>query len=185
MHEYSLKVGINKSKLLKNLLLSLLFVGAGIWILLAKPQTGNPVFNDPVFKYGAAVVCIIFFGLVALWITRRLFSKRPGLVVSNKGIINQSTLSQGNFIGWHEIESFVRTRIRKQDFMLVKLKDPQAYIAKHSKNYRQRMLKHNYETQGTPVSILLSSLDCKANELEEFLNEELNTYGKKSSVQNR
>lgn len=176
MEPYSLEIRVNKTKVLRNLIVCLLFLCIGIWILLAKPQTGNPVFNEPIIKYGAAVLSILFFGFGATWFAGRLRDKRPGLVINDQGIIDRSTLVARDMITWDEIESFERSQVRKQEFILVKLKDPEAYMTRQQGRYKKRLMKYNSEFQGTPVGILLSSLACKANELEEFLNTRLKMY---------
>ena len=55
-----MEIQLSKKKLVKHIIVSLLFMAGGLWMLITQPQTSNPVFNDPLIKNGAAILGILF-----------------------------------------------------------------------------------------------------------------------------
>src|SRR4051812_17673447 len=74
-----IEIAISKKKLIKLLIFAILFMAGGLWMLTAQPQTGNPVFNNPIIKNGAAVLGVLMGIFGTYYFIKKMNDKRPGL----------------------------------------------------------------------------------------------------------
>lgn len=81
------------------------FVAAGIWFLLNPPKINNALFGNPTFILVISIAAILFFGLIAVYIIRKLPDNKPGLIIDQLGITdNSGGLSAGQIL-WTDIEN--------------------------------------------------------------------------------
>src|SRR5450432_223669 len=75
-----IEISINKAKLAKLLIASIIFVLFGLWILIYRPPISDGGFRRPNIKYVAASAGILFFGTAIILFAIKLKDKRPGLI---------------------------------------------------------------------------------------------------------
>ena len=93
-----IEIQLSKTKLLLLLLGALTFVGLGLWFVIAPPTNHHYIRYSQttilIFSYAS----IIFFGLCALIAVRKLADNRPGLIIDDLGLSDNSSGVSGGQI---------------------------------------------------------------------------------------
>lgn len=161
----------NKTKLILNLISSLIFVTLGIWIIAARPDVGNVIFNIPIIKYGAGIASMIFFGFGAVVFIRRLTDKKPALIIDNKGIMDNSTAVAAGLIPWEDITHIYTRQVMNRKFIMIGISNPDTYIDRQSSRFKKRMTRTNLKAYGSPISISANGFKTDFTSLLAILNE--------------
>lgn len=166
-----IKIPISNLKIILVFIGALTFVLLGILILLDTEGLTSAMFRSEILNKSIAVIAIIFFGLIAFTVPRKLFGKKIGLILNEQGIIDYSNLSSIGLIEWKDIQEIRRERYKNSGFLLVYTDKPEKYISKARNKFKRALLKGNNKTYGTPLSITATILKIKLNELERIVNE--------------
>lgn len=152
------------------LTIAIMFVLLGLWMLNldAAEIESHRRYNSPLFVHGAGLATIIFFGAALIAATRKLFDPAPGLVLSEEGLTDNTSLLPAGFVPWSDISGFSIGRIKNQRFLYVLLKDQDAYIDKCGQS-RRALLRANRPIALSPVTITSNSLAIKFDELESIV----------------
>lgn len=167
-----ISIPLSKGKLLLSILGAFAFVAIGFWFVLAPPsRTGSPLESTLLMVLG--VVAILFFGGIAILVIRKLFDSRPGLIIDEQGLLdNSGGLSAGQIL-WQDIENFKVLQIQRQRLILILVKNPQDYIDRQSNGWKRKLMAMNYRQYGTPISISTNGLKISFAELLEMLEQQL------------
>jgi len=178
-HETIIK--LSKTKAILLILGSLAFVGVGIYLVYLDPvQIENHTrFNNPLLVHGIGWVCIVIFGLSGLYHIRKLFDKKPGLILNSTGIIDNSSGIAAGLIPWNDIKGFSIYEVNKQKMLVISLNNPNKYI-EMGNLFKRSLNKANYKMCGSPLSITPNSLQINFDELLEVTNKYFNEYAKKT-----
>jgi hypothetical protein len=123
-----------------------------------------------------SVASILFFGLVAITIFRKFLDQKPGLIINRKGIIdNSSGLSAGTIL-WKDIQEITILQVRNQKFLIVIVLNPQEYIDKMSNSIKRNVMKINYKSYGSPISISANPLQTDFDKLYKLISEKMSYY---------
>jgi len=153
-----LAIELSKSKGILMILGSFGFIAAGYWLFSmdAAAMKGAPV-DDPLFIHGVGIAGMVFFSLTGIVGIRKLFDKKPGLVLNSAGIIDNSSGLAAGFIPWSEITGAEIYEIRRQKMLIIKVRNPEEFIQRG--NVLQRaMVKINSRMCGSPIAITSNTL---------------------------
>jgi hypothetical protein len=176
-----IEIPLSKAKLAKLLIFSLLFLIGGLWMIISNADIDNPVFNNPLVKalasYGATVMGI----LGIYFFTKKLLRKEPGLVISEEGIYDNTSVFRFGLIPWSDISEIYEGAIpapiaSKQYFVTVGLEDPGKYIARESNILKRKLLEANTKGYGSPIHISTNGLKVNHNDLMELVKEYFEKY---------
>jgi hypothetical protein len=175
------EIALSKSKLTKLLIFSILFLFGGLWMIIKEPQTSNSLFNHPVIKAIAAYGSAIMGGIGIYFFSRKLFDNKPGLILSDEGITDNTSIFKFGLIPWSDIvevyEQSVQASVAsKQYFLTVSLSDPEKYISKESNGLKKRMMMINLKSYGSPVHISTNGLKTNHKDLLKIVNEYFESY---------
>ncbi len=167
-----ISIPLSKGKLLLSILGAFAFVAIGFWFVLAPPsRTGSSLESTLLMVLG--LVAILFFGGIAILVIRKLFDSRPGLIIDEQGLNdNSGGLSAGQIL-WQDIENFQALQIQRQRLILVLVNNPQDYIDRQSNGWKRKLMAMNYRQYGTPISISANGLKISFAELLEMLEQRL------------
>lgn len=86
-------IALSKTKLLLLVFGSLAFIIIGLWMVSLETAhiESQRRFNSSLFVHGIGYVSIVFFGLCGIIGLKKLFDKKPGLILSNTGITDNSS----------------------------------------------------------------------------------------------
>ena len=173
-----IEIPLSKKKLTLMVIGSLMFVVLGILFVTNPEKYTSRIMRSPTMIFIAGLASILFFGLCFFFIVKKLGDKSPGLVISDEGILDNSSGVSGGQIKWTEIEDISVIKIARQKLIMLQLKNPQDYIERQTSGFKRKMMKINYKMYGTPLSITSNGLKISFNELLSILMEKLNATRK-------
>jgi hypothetical protein len=174
-------IELSKSKLTKLLIFSVLFLVGGLWMITTNPQISNPVFNNPIVKtlasYGSAIMGL--FGVY--FFARKLFDKKPGLIIDENGIYDNTSAFNFGLIPWNDISQIYERTIQasiasKQRFVTIGLLNPEKYISRETNAIKRKLLAVNAKSYGSPIHISTNGLKINHADLLKILNEAFIKY---------
>lgn len=176
-----IRIPLSKNKIVKLLIFSLIFVAAGLWILIAQPQTSNFIFNNVWLKNIAGGMSTIMGIAGTFYFSRKLADSQPGLVIDNEGFTDNSSAVALGKIYWRDViaveEKAIQASIAsKQYFVTILLKNPETYINRYPDGIRKKMMLMNLKYSGTPVNISANSLKISFTELKQLLQQQFDAF---------
>jgi hypothetical protein len=169
-----LEIPLSKKKLILMVTGSLTFVVLGILFVTNPEKYSSSIMRSPMIIFITGLACILFFGLCFFFIIKKIGDNSPGLVISDEGILDNSSGVSAGQIKWTEIEKISVIKIQRQKLIMIQLKNPQDYIERQRSGFKRKMMKINYKMYGTPLSITSNGLKISFNELLSTLTEKLN-----------
>lgn len=176
MLNYTQQVAIplSKRKLILLFIGSIVFVAAGLWFVINPPNISSPFFDNPTVIFVIGIASALFFGLCAVYLARKLQDNKPGLIIDNIGLTDNSSGVSAGQILWSDIDKITVLEIHQQKLIMLQVKNPQDYINKQTNGFKRKLMQFNFKMYGTPLSITSNSLQIKFDELLKILNERLN-----------
>ena len=160
-----LSIPLSKGKIVLLTLGSVAFVALGFWIWsIADSQTRYP----PEFAKIFSVSGILFFGFCGVYGVVKLFDTKPGLIISQRGVFDNSSAVNAGWIEWEDIYGFEVSQIQLTKFLVIVVEDPSKYL-KGMNPLKKVMMKMNSGMVGSPITISSNSLSCDFAELREIL----------------
>lgn len=175
------EIATSKSKMTKLLLASVVFLAAGLWMIITKPETSNPVFNSPFVK-GLASYGSTLLGLFGIYFfSRKLFDKSPGLIISEEGVYDNTSIFKFGLIPWSDISHVVESSVpvpmaSKQLFITIGLINPGNYIERETNSIKRKLLQANNKNYGSPVHISTNGLKASHSEVIQLLHSYYERY---------
>ena len=176
-------VGLSKKKVFLLIVGSFAFVALGVWMfsLDASSIARNLPRKDPRFVHGVGVAAIAFFGLCGSIGLRKMFDKKPGLVLNSSGITDNSSGVSAGFIPWSEIKGAKILQVGAQKILIIMVEKPEAYVGRG--NILQRAAnKMNFNLYGTPILIASNTLKIGFPELHSLFHQYLQAFGNAGSI---
>ena len=174
--EEQIEIPLSKIKMTLTLMASLVFVCLGIWLLVSPPNIRNPNSGNSTTILIIGFVSVLFFGSVAITIFRKFFDKKPGLIISRKGVTDNSSGVSVGLIPWTDIQEIKVTEVKNQKFLMFIIENPQEYLNKVTNPLKRNTMKMNYKTFGSPISISAKALQTDFDKLEKLLRDKMNEY---------
>ena len=154
-------IKFSKIKTLGLLSISLIFVTFGIWIAFFAPEVSLEFLNNEVFRKSIGFLSILFFGGMAILISKMLFENKWGIKIDENGIYDTSNLFMFGLIPWENINQIVKKRVFTEKIILIEVDNPNEYIDKQ-KNFFFRMgAKMNNKKYGSPIIISANALKIR------------------------
>jgi hypothetical protein len=172
--QQSIEIPLSKNKLTLMLLGSLTFVVLGILFVMNPETFRSPVMGNSTVIYVVGISAILFFSLCFLLMIKKLGDNSSGLIISDKGVMDNSGGVSAGQILWTDIESISVIEIHHQKLIMIHVKNPQRYIDRQTNTFKRGLAKLNLNTYGTPISISANGLKISFAELFKILTERLN-----------
>lgn len=118
-----------------------------------------------------------FFLVGVFFSTKKIFDKKPALIISPEGISNYSNFITSDLIEWADIKRFETQTIKGTVLIIIYVVNTEQVI-QLSSGTKRIFMKMGELFYGTPFSITVNVLDCNLNELMEILNYKLAKYNK-------
>lgn len=172
-------IEFSKGKILLLVIGAAVFVALGMWMYLLDPPwiESQHRFNDPLLTHGIGIVSVVCFGLCGIVGIKKLFERRPGLILSAAGLSDNSSGVSAGLIPWDEIEGFGVFEIQRQKLLVIRLADPKKYIQTGG-IWRRALRAMNFKLCGSPFAISSNALAIKFDDLVSLCNVYRAKYGK-------
>jgi len=175
-------IELSKTKIALAILGTCAFVAIGIWFLsldeaiIRTSSSYRLLFNEPMYARGLGIVAIVVFGALALFFFKKLFDKKPGLVLNNSGIVDNASAVAAGFIPWSEITGYDIFEMPQQKMLIIMVRDPQKYVERGNA-VQQKLNQANFKMCGSPISISANALKINFAELIALFDEYQRKYG--------
>jgi hypothetical protein len=176
------RIVIKKSKLKMALLLlgALGLTAIGVYFAINPHMSSYP----PAAVMAGGILSAAFFGFCAILYVAKLFNAKPGLVIDDTGITDNTSALAAGHIPWESIVGikivdplkdmkWLKRRVvyAKQELILVIVSNPEYYIGKWKNPIMRKAAEANYSLYGSPVAITTTSLQCRLHMLHDVLQE--------------
>lgn len=169
-------IPLSKKKFTLVLFGAVCFVVSGVWLFQnADTVARYPpifIFIEIIFIKIISVVCVIFFGLCGVYAFIKLFDNKPGLVINNDGIIDNSSYTSVGLIRWENI-----TNVNTREFYGVKCLTIEVNNAEEILSKQTGLKKLLFDLHkgyiDSPVQISSTALKCDFQELYNTIKEQL------------
>ena len=152
---------------------SLAFVILGCLFSIEPDRFISPVFQNRELMRIAGIASVVFFGLGAAFIFKKLFDKKVGLIIDEEGITDNSSAISVGLIEWQDIKGIETLQIASTKLLMLQTDQPEKYIGKAKNGFSRRAMKANNKMYGSPLSLNATTLQIKYEELERLVREEL------------
>ena len=152
---------------------SLMFVALGLWLVITPPTEHFHRYN-PITILIAGYASIIFFGLCALMFIRKLPDNKPGLIINDQGLSDNSSGVAGGQILWSDILNISVLKIQRQKFIMLQVKNPEEYINRQASAFKRKMMEMNFKMYGSPLNISSNGLKISFDELHKLVVDNYN-----------
>ncbi|MGZ4035423.1 MAG: STM3941 family protein, partial [Bacteroidia bacterium] len=126
-----------------------------------------------------------FFGGIGCYILKKFFDNLPGLIVSDEGIFDNASGISAGFIPWTDILAMTETTVVNSSFINVIVKNPQDYIDKQKSAFKRKMMKLNYKSYGSVITIQANGLNCTYPKLKALLENSFEEFKSKKNPHER
>ncbi len=164
-----IEIPLNKSKLLIMLIGSLAFVAIGFWFVINPPVIENSFWGNPARLAIAGYAAIVFFGIVAFFLLRKLPDSKPGLIIDETGLTDNSGGLAAGHIAWSDIEDISEMEMHRQRLIMIHVRNPEEYIDRQKNLFKRKGMQMNYKMYGTPISITVNGLKTSFDDLMNIL----------------
>jgi len=169
MNKERIEIKLSKTKGILTFLGSVAFVLVSIWLI---SFADNQHRHSQTFVKVAGYVGLIFFGPCGLYIFYKLFDTKPGLVIDDKGILDNSSAASGHIIKGNRIVGLRIGQVKSTKFILIDLVDPEQFLNEAS-GITKTLMWGTYKMYGTPTSISSSTLNIDFDELYDMIDRRL------------
>lgn len=164
-------IPLSKGKIALLLLGSVGFVVLSLWLW----SVADTQALASLFLRLLAVSGIAFFGLCGIFACIKLFDGRPGLIIDDEGIVDNSSAAAVGRIPWNEITGIRVSEISGHLILTIDVIDPQKYL-KRSHFLVRIMNAGSVSMVGSPINISVNGLNVNFDELEQILTAAFERY---------
>jgi hypothetical protein len=168
----TIEIRLSKRKIFFLLIGSLCFVLIGSLAVIKPEKLISFLFRSADIIRIIGVFAICFFGITLVFIIK-LLDNKPGLIINEYGITDNTNSTSFGLIEWNDIISIEKKQVMSTKFLLLHTNNPEKYISRVNNFILKRAVKMNFKTYGTPISIASNSLKINFEELECLLKKEL------------
>ncbi len=165
----TVEIQLSKSKLTLMLLGCFVFIGIGICFIINPSKYESFIMRSSAIIFISGLLGIIFFGIVGLFIFKKIGDKSRGLIISDEGITENAMYVSAGFIPWNDIIKIDSIKIVNQMFISIIVRNPNEYIEKQKSAFKRKIMQENYKKFGTPIGISTNGLKTNHNELQALL----------------
>lgn len=119
-------------------------------------------------------ILISLIGIIA--IIKKMFDKKPAIIIGADGIIDNTKKYSLGVIEWEDISQINLIRVGVLKILLIHVHSNEKYLERINKNktiHKALDPREDYKVYGTPFAILSSVIKISLTDLETLLNAEL------------
>jgi hypothetical protein len=151
-------------------------VGIGAWMLgMSDVTASHSLYRSPLLVHGAGLVLIILAGLCVIVAARKLCDPRPGLRLTEAGLIDNSNGVSVGFVPWTDITGIKPHKIGSPRFLIVQVAVPEKYISQGSAVQRW-LNRKTFNMCGSPIAISSNTLEMDFEDLTRLFNYYFSKY---------
>lgn len=175
-HNDRIEIPYSKRFLWMSFFASICFIVLAVSFVIEPPKSSNYFFRK--FELTAVIswIAIVFFGTIAVFSVRKIMSNKPGLIISQVGIDDNSGGRALGLIPWSDIEEINVMEVRQQKFMVLILNNPDEHINNTTNFFKKSAMKSKWKTYGSPLTISATGLQMEFSDLYALLVDKMLEY---------
>ncbi len=177
-----IEIPVSKVKTALPLIILLTLLISGLYATQYPEQlvTKTSKYNSPdsIRTIGFIAAGIGFFLMIL--VGRKLFSKKPGLIIDENGITDISNATYPELVEWNDITGVKKVKNGPIKSVVVMVDKPEKYINKGKKVMRPHMSKA-FKFHGSPILIAPSRLKIKYDDLVDLITTEFEKMNRATS----
>lgn len=170
--EDKIEIELSKTKILFLLIGATVFVVFGTLFIINPEQFKSALFRNTETIRIAGIASVTFFGLCLVFIIKKLFDKKVGLIIDENGITDNSNATSIGLIEWADITNVGTVHVASTKILILETDKPIKYIERAKNGILKRAMKANYKMYGSPISIISTTLKIRYDDLEKLIKEE-------------
>jgi hypothetical protein len=107
------------------------------------------------------------------FIARKIFDIKPGLIIDQYGITNNTNSASVGLIEWDDITGIEKKQVMSNRFLILHTNKPKKYMDRVKNGFVKKSMDLNNKTYGSPITIISNSLEIDFNDLEKLLEFEV------------
>lgn len=167
-------VPFSKPKLTKLIGVGLAFVIVGLLLIFNADRLPEAIPRWIPIVLG--IFALLVFGFISMAILKKLTNKKPGLIVREDGIWDNSSAIAIGLIEWQDITKVDDCHAVGQDFICIHVEDPHKYIKKAKNAFQERILTINHQTHASAIQITANGLQGTHQDVLGLLQENFRKY---------
>jgi len=169
------KIALHKGSILTLAILAIIMaLGSLFFIILTLQERDDPIYF--IINLGIGAIGLLFFGGGSLFLFQKYKDHKPGLVIHETGIFDNSSFISLGFIAWEDMDTVTELTVRGQHFIRIKMKDAKKYTQKTKAPLKRMFLVLNSRFYGSPVQISANSLKTRHQAVFQLIQNGLNEY---------
>ncbi len=164
-----IEIPLSKMKIILLVIGALVFVVLGVLLIMEPATFVTSRFKNESMIRIIGIASVSFFGIGLFFIARKLFDNKVGLILDSNGIIDNSNAANVGLIEWQDITGVEVLQIASTKILILLTDKPDKYIDRVKNKMAKRVMKTNYYSYGSPLSIVSTSLKIKFNDLEKLI----------------
>lgn len=173
-----IEIPLSKIKIALLLIGAVIFVVLGVFFILRPEQFASVRFRNAELIRWAGVAATAFFGFCSVFIARKLFDTKAGLIIDWQGITDNSNGTSVGLIEWDDITGIETFQVVSTRILFLHTDKPDKYIGRVKNRILKHTMKANHKKYGSPLSIISGSLNMNFDELEKLIVSEFERRGR-------
>ncbi|THB66480.1 MAG: hypothetical protein D6E12_10540, partial [Desulfovibrio sp.] len=132
-----------------------LFSCIGAWVFVALGVSFIIILDhlDAAVPFLIVLCClpILFFGMIAIYLTKNLIWPKPAVLVGPQGVTDNATMAGAGLVPWPQIQDLLVYEYMGQRYLGITLKDPDAFFATKN-SLKRRLMRINSRMVQAPVN---------------------------------
>lgn len=170
------EIQLSKKKIFLLLLAGIAFVVIGYFGALKPENFVSLIFRNTEIIRISGIAAICFFGVGVIFIIRKLFDNRPGLIIDKYGITDNSNMTSVGLVEWVDIKKIEKKQVASTKFLIIHTNKPKKYLERAKNLISKKAMVANQKMYGSPLSITSNSLKINFEDLESLINSEFERY---------
>lgn len=149
-------------------------------VIISSPLIFYLIIDHPslIVKIVAAMVIpFVIFAIIYLFM--KLFDKKPGLIINDQGIVDNSSAIKAGLIKWEDITDVSITEMdistsygnHKEKLLTIKINNPDDFLSKQNR-FKRIFMELNKNFYDSPIQISCRSLKCNLEDLYDLIKRE-------------
>ena len=170
-----IEIQLSKKKITLLLVAGITFVIIGYFGALKPENYVSLIFSNKEIIRISGIAAICFFGIGSIFIIRKLFDNKPGLIIDKHGITDNSNMTSVGLVDWADIKRIEKKQVASTQFLIIHTNKPKKYLERAKNFLSKKSMLANQKMYGSPISITSNSLKINIEDLEILLNKEFET----------
>ena len=152
-----IEIPLSKNKIMLGLIGALVFQVLGVLFCIKPSMIVSPIIWSLTLIQTIGIIEFALFTVLFIYWLIKLFDKKPGLIIDDNGITDNTNALSIGLIEWTDIIDIKTYQIMSNKCLLIITAHPEKYL-NMAKGKKQKMMELNMKFCGTPIAITSASL---------------------------